>query len=71
MKEMTFICPPHMGHFRASMSQTFFRRTAHCCLLHLEYEERLCDEVESSTAAAFGKIPWRRSLPLHAWLQVP
>jgi len=38
MKEMTFIFPPHLGHFRASTSQTFLRSTAHCCLLRLEGE---------------------------------
>lgn len=33
MKEMTVISSPHFGHLRASMSQTFFRRTVQCCLL--------------------------------------
>jgi len=46
MKETTFICPPLFGHFKASTFQTFFRSTVHCCLLRLEYEERLCEEVE-------------------------
>ena len=41
------------------------------CLLRLEYEELLFDEVESSAAGTFGKMHWRRSLPLHAWLQAP
>ena len=33
MKDMTFICPPHFGHFKASTFQTFFRRAAHNCLI--------------------------------------
>ena len=56
MKEMTFICPPHFGHLRASISQTFLRRAAHICLL--EHEGRsFAEEVGSSSAGAFGKIP--------------
>ena len=58
MNEMTFICPPHFGHFSASTSQTFFRRVAHICLLRLEYEERsFMAAADFSSPGAFGKIP--------------
>lgn len=48
--------PPHLEHFRASISQTFLSRTAHCCLLRLEYEERSfmkTDELLRMQAATF------------------
>ena len=28
-------------------------------------------KADSSSAGPFGKMPWRRSLPLHAWLYTP
>lgn len=36
---MQGICPPHFGHFMASMFQTFLRRVARICLLRLEHEK--------------------------------
>ena len=57
MKEMTFICPPHFGHLRASISQTFFRSSAYCCLLRLEYAERSFIETASSSAGTIGEMP--------------
>jgi hypothetical protein len=29
MNETTFMSPPHFGHFKASTSQTFLRRSLH------------------------------------------
>jgi hypothetical protein len=58
IKEMTFMCPPHFGHFKASMFQAFLRSTAHICLLRLEYEERsFMAAADFSSPGAFGKIP--------------
>ena len=69
MKQMTFICPPHFGHFNALTPQTFFRSTAHTCRMRLEYAERsFIEEAGTSSVAAAGKISWRRSRPRHAWL---
>ena len=60
MKEITFIFPPHSGHFNTSTSQIFFRSTAHSCRMRREHDERTSSEVSVSSSAGFvGKIPWR------------
>jgi len=38
--EMTFIRPPHFGHLKVSMFQTFLRSAAHSCLLRREHAGR-------------------------------
>ncbi len=72
MKEITFICPPHCGHYSASTSQIFLRSVAHSCLQLREHAVRSCmQDADLSMAASVDKMPCLRSLPLHTWLYAP